>query len=127
MDELDKHSIGSLINMVASSKKSKRKSTPVATTLTATDTEHSKKANSSLNKIDKAKKEAEYISLVLRLRGDSFPTQEVTDQSQPKPPFVVGLAHHGPSNVFLLFAFPSQTLRCRLARFDCNEKTILPQ
>ena len=73
--------------------------------------------------IESALKEGENIRLILRSNGHEFPAKgSTTDDSSPA--YIVCLAHHVPSDQFILFAFNSTTMPCRLIRYDRDGKII---
>ncbi len=75
--------------------------------------------------IDRAVKEGENIRLILRSSGHVFPAKDnTTHHDDSNPAYVVCLAHHVPSDQFILFVFNSTTMPCQLIRFDRDGNVV---
>ena len=73
--------------------------------------------------IERAVKKGEDIRLVLRSNGHEFPAKDDATHDN-NPEYVVCLAHHVPSDQFILFVFNATTMPCQLIRFDRDGNII---
>ena len=73
--------------------------------------------------IERAVKEGENIRLILRSSGHEFPAKDNTTHDN-NPAYVVCLAHHVPSDQFILFVFNASTMPCQLIRFDRDGNVV---
>ena len=118
MNALDKKSIDSFLRVAGGLSKSS--SGTNAATKAGSNPDDSAKGAS---RIERAVKEGENLRLILRANGHEFPANNNTaDENNPE--YVVCLAHHAPSDQFILFAFNSTTMPCRLIRYDRDGQVI---
>ena len=118
MNALDNKSIDSLLRVAGGLSKSSS-DTNDATTARSNPVDSAK--DNSI--IKQAIKEGENIRLILRSSGQNFPAKDNTaDENNPE--YVVCLAHHAPSDQFILFSFSAFTMPSRLIRYDRDGKVI---
>jgi hypothetical protein len=76
-------------------------------------------ATNDMSRIQQAVKEGENIRLILRSNGHQFPSNNnVAAAHDNNPAYVVCLAHHAPSDQFILFTFNATTMPCQLIRYN---------
>jgi len=117
MNALDKKSIDSFLRVAGGLSNS---SDDNDATLTESNPDDSSNDNSI---VKQAIKEGENLRLILRSNGQNFPAKDNTaDENNPE--YVVCLAHHAPSDQFILFSFSASTMPCRLIRYNRDGKVI---
>eukprot|EP00984_Skeletonema_dohrnii_P030907 scaffold22786_cov69-Skeletonema_dohrnii-CCMP3373.AAC.1 len=117
MNALDKKSIDSFLRVAGGLSNS---SDDNDATLTESNPGDSSNDNSI---VKQAIKEGENLRLILRASGQNFPAKDNT-ANENNPECVVCLAHHSPSDQFILFSFSASTMPCRLIRYDRDGKVI---
>eukprot|EP00984_Skeletonema_dohrnii_P006843 scaffold2435_cov92-Skeletonema_dohrnii-CCMP3373.AAC.7 len=118
MNALDKKSIDSFLRVAGGLSKSSDDND-------ATSVESNPVDSANDNSIIKqAVKEGENLRLILRANGHEFPANDNNTADENNPEYVVCLAHHAPSDQFILFSFSATTMPCRLIRCDRDGKVI---
>ena len=112
MNSLDKKSIASFLRVTGDLSKASSENNTATTAV-----------EEVTSGIESFLKEGENIRLILRSNGHEFPAKDCTDDSN-FPAYIVCLAHHVPSDQFILFAFNSITMPCRLIRYDRDGNVI---
>ena len=121
MNSLDNKSIDSFLHVTGSLSNS---SSGNISSTTGSNPHDSAEVDTS--RIEPALKESKNIRLILRSNGHEFPAKKSTNAvaDDNNPAYLVCLAHHVPSDQFILFVFNSTTMPCRLIRYDRDGNVI---
>ena len=120
MDSLDKNSIDSFLRVAGGLTNAGNVNNREASAESNPD-DSAQEDHASI--IESAVKEGENIRLVLRSNGHEFPAKDNTTDAI-NPAYVVCLAHHVPTDLFILFAFNATTMPCQLIRFDRDGNVV---